>query len=246
VGSGAFAVSIALNDYTYGALALHAAVWFFLLPIFLGVSVRMVPFFASRVLGDHVSYRPAWARPALMAGTLGHGALELAGADAWLWLIDLPLGTLVAYLVWRWGLVKALHVRLLAVLHLSLAVLSVALLLYGTLSVALALGTISRIGLAPLHLIVIGFFAAMVLGMVTRVSLGHSGRPLHADRLTWACYLALLLAAALRVASEFAIGTAAGGPLTLASAGAWIAAFSAWGIRYVPMYLQPRVDAPQA
>ncbi len=243
LGSGTFAVAVATGDYDYAYPALHGAVWFFLLPIFSGVGTRMVPFFSSRVLGPSTDYRPAWARPLLMGGVVVHGALELAGAQGLLWFVDLPLAFAVAFLAWKWGLGRSGGVRLLAVLHISLAVLATTFLLYGLLSAAVVAGFLTRISLAPLHLLVIGYFAAMTLGMVSRVSLGHSGRPLEADALTWGCYVGLLLCAALRVGAEFTQGTTLGGALTAAAALAWLIAFGVWTARYAPMYLSPRIDA---
>lgn len=241
-GGAVFALSLATGDYGYAAYALHGAVWFFLLPVFLGVSTRMVPFFSSRVLGPQVDYKPGWARPVLVTGALAHGALEMGGTQHLLWLVDIPLSLAIALLVWKWGLSKSLRVRLLAVLHLSLAMLAIAFLLSGVLSLAVAAGALPRIGLAPLHLVVVGYFAATVIAMVSRVSLGHSGRALEADALTWSCYLGVMLAAVLRAAAEFLPGSTAGALLMLAAALAWLAAFGVWAMRYVPMYLRPRVD----
>jgi uncharacterized protein involved in response to NO len=63
----------------------------------------------------------------------------------------------------------------------------------------------------------------MVLGVMTRVSLGHSARALRADRITVLIYLLVVLAAMMRVVA--AIG---GSFLTLIQVSAllWIAAFS--------------------
>lgn len=241
-GDALFAAAVATERYDLVETVLHGAVWFFLLPVFVGVSARMVPFFSSRVLGPDVDYRPLWARPVLMGGAIAHGLLELSAMSQWLWAVDLPLAGAVAFLAWRWGLARSGRVRLLAVLHLSLGVLALALLLSGAMSAAMALGALERIGLAPLHLLVIGYFAAMTLGMVSRVSLGHSGRPLEADMLTWCCYLGVLLAAALRLLGEFARGMPLGSVVMLASALAWLGAFGVWAWRYVPMYVRPRVD----
>jgi uncharacterized protein involved in response to NO len=242
-GDAVFALSLATGDYGYAGYALHGAVWFFLLPVFLGVTTRMVPFFSGRVLGPQVDYKPAWARPALVAGALAHGVLELGGAQHLLWLVDLPMALAVAVLACKWGLTRSLGTRLLAMLHISIAVLAVAFLLSGVLSLAVAAGALPRIGLAPLHLLVVGYFAAMVMAMVSRVSLGHSGRALEADTVTWTCYLGVLLAAALRSAAEFLPGSTAGVTLMLAAAFVWLASFGAWAARYVPMYLTPRADA---
>jgi uncharacterized protein involved in response to NO len=57
------------------------------------------------------------------------------------------------------------------------------------------------LGRAPLHALGIGFLSSLVLAMATRVTLGHSGRRLIMDRFTVACFVALQVAALLRVAS---------------------------------------------
>ena len=242
LGDAIFAISAASGDFTYARPALHGAVWFFLLPVYLGVSTRMVPFFSGRVLGPSVEYRPTWARPLLIAGTLAHGVLELARYETWLWIVDLPLAAIVLHLAFKWGLARSLRVRLLAVLHISLAVLAFALMVSGALSLAVWAHALPRLGFAPTHLIVIGYFSSMLIGMVSRVSLGHSGRRLEADTLTWTCYLTVIASALLRAAAEFAPPPALGS-LLLASALLWLAAFGAWAWRYVPMYLSPRIDA---
>jgi uncharacterized protein involved in response to NO len=241
-GDAIFAVSTATGDSTYVRHALHGAVWFFLLPVYLGVSTRMVPFFSGRVLGPAVEYRPFWARPALIGGTLAHGVMELTGAEAWLWLVDLPLAAVILHLALRWGLTRSIGVRLLAVLHISLLVLTLALAVSGGLSVAVFAGALPHTGLAPVHLIAIGYFSSMLIAMVSRVSLGHSGRPLEADTLTWVCYFGVIASALVRAATEFVPQAMLGGVM-LAAGLLWLGAFGAWAWRYVPMYLAPRIDA---
>jgi uncharacterized protein involved in response to NO len=128
-------------------------------------------------------------------------------------------------------------------LHIPLVVLACAFALYGVLSVVVASGDMASIGLAPLHLLVIGYFASTVIGMVSRVSLGHSGRPLAADTLTWGCYIGIIVCAVVRAATEFAPTAAAAHTLMLAAAAIWLACFGLWAWRYVPMYLTARADA---
>lgn len=241
-GSALFAIAVSSDHYDYASQTLRAGVWSYLLPIFVGVSTRMVPFFSSRILGPSADYRPGWARPFLMISVIVHGVLELNGADQVLWLVDLPLAAVIAHLAWRWGLGRSRDVRLLAVLHVSLAVLACAFLLYGVLSLGVAVGRAASVGLAPLHLLAIGYFTAMTIAMVSRVSLGHSGRLLEADPWTWSCYLGILLAAVLRASSAFAMGTATGGILMGAASIVALTAFAAWAWRYVPLYLKPRME----
>jgi NnrS protein len=60
-------------------------------------------------------------------------------------------------------------------------------------------GTSWVLGLAPLHALGIGYFAGMVLAMASRVTLGHSGRPLVMDEFTWRIFLGFQFAALFRV-----------------------------------------------
>jgi uncharacterized protein involved in response to NO len=95
--------------------------------------------------------------------------------------------------------------------------------------------------LAPLHALTIGFFSSMLLAMATRVTLGHAGQDLAADRLTLAAFAAIQAAAVLRVAADLVPASAAAGVL-LAGALAMLAAFTAWFLRYAPAYWRPRAD----
>ena len=85
--------------------------------------------------------------------------------------------------------------------------------------------------------------AAMTFGMVSRVSLGHSGRALEADSMTWYGFLALIAVGVARAVADFAPlgGTARSALLGLAAL-AWIAVVAGWAGRFVPIYLAPRSD----
>jgi uncharacterized protein involved in response to NO len=179
--------------------------------------------------------------PVVLAGSIGHGLLDLAGARTLLFLVDLPMAAIVLYLTVRWGLRRALSVPLVAMLHLSLLCLALALILYGLQSAAL-LGGQSVLGLAPLHALTIGYFSAMVIGMASRVSLGHSGRALVADQLTWFCFLGLLVTAGVRIAGELPVVSTFGWALIPLAAVMWLGCFVLWARRYAPMYLQPGKD----
>ncbi len=107
--------------------------------------------------------------------------------------------------------------------------------------VLLATGT-DFLGRAPLHALGIGFFTSMIVAMASRVTLGHSGRALSADTLTWAVLLGVNASALLRIAGEFLPWIASW--LNLLAALVWLAALLPWVLRYLPMYLQPRVEHP--
>jgi uncharacterized protein involved in response to NO len=149
----------------------------------------------------------------------------------------------VGWLAWKWGLTQSFRARLLAMLHISLSVLAIALAFSAVASLATLAGRPGLFGRGPLHLIGVGYFAAMTLGMVSRVSLGHSGRALEADRATWFGFLAIVAVGAARAIADFA--PLAGAPRAVLlglSALAWIAIVGHWALRFVPLYLRPRAD----
>ncbi len=238
-----YLVALARTDADTVERVAAAGVWLFLLPVFLVVSHRLVPFFSSRVLQGYALYRPAFSLPFLAAACLLHFVLEASGAPQWTWLADAPMAAWVGWLAWRWGLARSFRARLLAMLHVALAVLSAALAFHAIASLAALAGHPGLFGRGPMHLLAVGYFAAMTLGMVSRVSLGHSGRALEADGLTWYGFLAVIGVGGVRALADLA--PLAGAPrawLLAAAAAAWIAVTGAWAARFVPIYLAPRPD----
>lgn len=215
-----------------------AGLWLFMVPLVVTVAHRMIPFFSSCVLSDYPVVQPRWNLPLLGACVAGHAALELLGARQWLWLFDLPLAAMGLYLTAHWGFRRSFEIRLLAVLHIAFLWFGLGMALHTVQSLALLFGA-PILGKAPLHALGIGFLSAMVIAMVSRVTLGHSGRPLVLDGLSWACFLGIEAAALLRIATEF---PGFGPGWSLAAAGAWLVCMSVWVLRHAPMYLRPRVD----
>jgi uncharacterized protein involved in response to NO len=242
LGAATFLAALALDAAWAWELG-KRGVWFFLLPLFFAISHRMVPFFSSRVLPDYAVWRPRWVLWAVVAGSFAHGALELAGQWRWLWVVDAPLAAIVLGAAIRWGLARCFAARLLAVLHLSLVGLAIALALYAVQSATFAATGAAILGTGPLHAVTIGYFSAMAVAMVSRVSLGHSGNALVADAWTWAAFWGLLFTAVVRVAAEAGrFDAALWPPLILASGALFLLFFGMWAVRYVPLYLRPRAD----
>ena len=218
-----------------------------LLPIYFTVCHRMLPFFASAALAGYKMYRPMWALALFWLLALLHLGMELAHAYAWLWLADLPLTGLSAYLLWQWWprrtaldapRAKAMP-ALLRVLMLGFAWLPVAALLYSVQSLWLLNGGEFILGRAPAHALFIGFFGSLLVAMVTRVTQGHSGRPLKLGGVAAFAFIVIQITALVRIGAELA-------PDILAwhsAAGLlWLLAFLPWVLRSVWIYLTPRAD----
>ncbi|HRP35660.1 MAG TPA: NnrS family protein [Gammaproteobacteria bacterium] len=229
---------LASGDFSTWPLVRGIGLWGFLLVVYFGVSHRMIPFFTSRVVRDYVPWRPAWILYLFVACALLRAGLELA--PAWAWLGSVPLAGIATACALRWRPRQRSGVRLLEVLHISLAWLAIGLLLAAAADLAAALGAPGVVGRAPLHAIGMGFIGGMLMAMVTRVTLGHSGRPLVMDALNWRLFLVVQAATVLRIAGEFLPG--AGTMLSAIAALAWAAAFGTWTVRHLPIYLRPRAD----
>lgn len=88
-----------------------------------------------------------------------------------------------------------------------------------------------------------GAAATMILAVMSRASLGHTGRKLIAPPLAVWSYWAITLAAVLRVFGPMlATAPAVSGIVLGVAAMAWIAAFSLFAIAYAPILTGPRVQ----
>ncbi len=222
------------------ALAREIGVWLFLVPVVFLVSHRMIPFFSQSVLVNYMMVRPAWGPPLMLVCAGAHAAFELAGMGAWRFLADAPLAVAALQHSWTWQFRRSFHARLLAMLHIAFLWLGIAMTLYALQSLTLLFTGHDYFGRAPLHALGIGFFTGMVVAMASRVTLGHSGRALLADQVTWVALLGVNVSAALRVAGE--LWPAAGAWLNLLAGLTWLALLGIWAGRYLPMYLRPRID----
>ena len=221
--------------------SLRLGLWLFLLPVFITVAHRMVPFFSYCALPDYEQIQPRWSLPVIWVGLAVHAALEYLGATAWTFVVDLPLAAVVFWHSAAWKIGRSFSIRLLAVLHIAVFMLGIALALFGLRSLVLLITDADLLGRAPLHILGIGFLGAMVVGMATRVSLGHSGRPLEMDTYNWTCFWGMIAVALIRALSEFPVlnGWV---HLNVVAALSWLVITIAWVARFGPVYLRPRVD----
>lgn len=164
-------------------------------------------------------------------------AALLAGLLAWVTLPNQPLiaipvalAALVnAYRLWRWRGAGTVAEPLVAVLHAGYGFVPLGLLVIA----ASSLGWASQA--ASMHVLTVGVIGVMTLAVMTRASLGHTGRSLTATRYTSLSYLLVLLAAAIRPCAEALPDYY---QTLLAVAGvAWIVAFSFFVLEYGPILL---------
>ncbi|WP_299442489.1 NnrS family protein [uncultured Rhodospira sp.] len=177
-------------------------------------------------------------------GRLDQAAMVVTVVALPVWAIQ-PEGVIVAVLL---GLAGALNLGRLArwrgmatgaeplvwILHVGY--------LWIPLGLLLAAASAGWPGLVPevaaLHGLTVGAITVMIVAVMTRATLGHSGLPLHAGWPTTLVYLLLLTAAVSRVWAGVSDGLYM--PLLLTSGGAWIGGFTLYLLRYGPIQIAPR------
>lgn len=258
VGCGCVAglwLSVAMGTHALSRAFVYTSLWGFVVVVYVTVAHRMIPFFTSSALPMVQAWRPFWVLWLML------GAALMQVAAAWLEWAEVPvvgmgppwtlvLGTLQlvvgGILVWLacvWGLVQSFKNRLLAMLHIGFLWLGVAFLLAGAshwLAWRFGMGVL---GLGPLHALTMGCLASLMLAMVTRVSCGHSGRALVADRTAWSLFWLLQTAVVLRIAAELpGIFGVAWSWLLPAAACLWAATMTTWAVRLGGWYGRVRAD----
>ncbi len=145
----------------------------------------------------------------------------------------LVAGVAQAWRLSRWAGWRTWDEKLVLVLHLGYLGVPLGFLLLG----ASLVGILPLAPSAALHVWTIGAVGLMTLAVMTRASLGHTGRPLHATTPIALTYLACFVAMLARVAVGF--GAAEMVLLHVALVG-WLAAFVGFAVIYRPILLKPR------
>lgn len=239
-GLVAFAVYLHVPDPLLGFIAIKFGGFGLLLPMFFTVCHRMLPFFAASAIPGYRAWKPMWVLGVFWVLVLAHLGLELTHGYAWLWVADLPLAALSAMLLWRWW-PRQQHSMpaLLRVLFIGFAWLPIAMSLYSAQSLWFATTDVYALGRAPAHALFIGFFGSMLVAMVTRVTMGHSGNPLQLGRVAASAFVILQGVAVVRVIAEVAPDPMAW--QAIAGIG-WLLAFLPWVLHSSRIYLIPRSD----
>lgn len=145
-------------------------------------------------------------------------------------------GALLAIRLVRWRGHRTAREPILLVLHIGYVWLALALLMLGGSALSDSLPAS-----AALHALTAGAVGTMTLAVMTRASLGHTGRAITADRWVIAAYAAVTAGAVLRVAAPL---SGEWYPhLILCGGGLWSAAFVIFAVRYAPILWGRRLES---
>ncbi|MGS2722319.1 NnrS family protein [Porticoccus sp. GXU_MW_L64] len=229
-------LAAAEGEYLQQQHSLQAMIWLFAVMMSV-IGGRVIPFFTARKLGVEQPIRRLW----LEVGC--HLSLLLLALQALIgfYLPDMVLPLLAALLhLLRWGSWQNIglwRVPLLWSLHLAYLFIPVFTIAWGL------SGVLNWWTSDVLHLLAIGAISGMILAMIARVSLGHTGHELRSS-VAMNCGFALVTLSALsRFLPVFVSSWRL--PLYNLSALAWTLAFVIFLIGYWRILTSKRVDGRQ-
>lgn len=252
VSLGGLLVNLLVGATAVALACVMTGLWGFVVVVFVTVAHRMIPFFTSSAMPLASTWRPFWALGLMLTAAAVEASAvwveidgPLHGPMAPVWMLargafEMAVGSILLWLAQVWGLVQSLKNRLLAMLHIGFMWLGLALLLGGLSQLLGLVQDTAVLSLGSLHAVTMGCLASLMLAMVTRVSCGHSGRALVADRTLWSLFWLLQASTLLRIAA--AAQSAWASWLLLPAALVWALIMTVWGVRLGNWYGRLRAD----
>lgn len=211
----------------------------------IAVTIMMIMVIGGRIIPSFtrnwLMRQPPGRLPAPF-GRFDVACLSLSGVSLASWVVgqdNLPTGVLLlaagaanGVRLHRWAGQRTLSDRLVLILHVGYAFVPVGFLLAGLAAFDLAMPS------AGIHAWTTGAIGILTLAVMSRASLGHTGRPLVASPALQAVYGSALVAALARLASILV--TSHGSLLLAVAAIAWAAAFVGFAFLYFPILCLPR------
>jgi uncharacterized protein involved in response to NO len=208
--------------------------------VMLVVGGRVMPFFTRAAIEGAQPATRMWVDALIFAAVLTMLGLHLAApasatASMLAGLAAILAGLLQLARLAGWHDRRVWTRPMLAVLYSGFLWLSAGLILDG----------LAAFGLLPpsiaIHAITTGAIGVLTLGMMARVTLGHTGREMQASRLTVLAFVLINIAALLRSPAAL-IAPEHYRDWLLAAGLCWIGAFALFTAIYGPMLVAPRVD----
>jgi uncharacterized protein involved in response to NO len=206
--------------------------------IVLLIAGRVIPFFSRKKIEGIDIKIPNWLNPfalipiVLLAFPWPESTPKILLASLYLIAIT---GNVTRQFLWK--PLKTIKVPILFILHIGIAFINISLFLE-------YLGLFySQINFtqAPLHLLLAGGLGTIGIGIMTRVSLGHTGRDIKADQWTKLIYLLIVVGSLIRVFVPVLFPAYYFNTLHVASI-LWSSGFLIFLLKYTNILVNPRPD----
>ena len=207
-------------------LSMEISIYLYLFLLTFSVAQRMVPFFSHSMEGrnDHLL-------KVVFVLLLLHILLEGIYIHS-SFVVDIALGLLIGKELLRWKLQFPNPNPLLWILHTALYWVPIAFIIGGVTNLTSLLTGISFLAL-DIHMLTLGFVFTILIGFGTRVTIGHSGNMMQADK--WTTYLFYWTQVVVGLRILVSLLAAFGWNFMILfdiTATAWIIMFIAWAVRF--------------
>ncbi|MES0372200.1 MAG: NnrS family protein [Mariprofundaceae bacterium] len=237
MGAGNFLIYADMFEFSFGSLeqGLLVGVGSMLMLVSM-IGGRVMPFFTERGVPGAVVVKREWIEMAATPSIALWLLLELvAPGSTWAVLASFIAAAVHGIRLFGWGSVQIWKVPMLWVIHVAYGWLVGGFVLQGLAGLEIIYSTVA------LHGWTAGAIGIFTYGMMARVSLGHTGRPIVSSSLITAGFVILTLTVVVRVVLPSLIPALTEVALLVAAAG-WIIAFALFVWVYTPILVRPRAD----
>lgn len=224
--------SMAFAAWPRAALAVGLDLVLFVIAVMAG---RVVPMFTNNAVPGAGARRARGVELGALGAVLALLVLDVLGYERLAALVALLGAGLHAVRLALWAPLATRGKPILWILHLS----------YAWIVVHLAMRGLAEFFVVPpvlaTHALTVGAIGGITLGMMTRTSRGHTGRPLEAGAAEVTAYVLVHAAAFVRVLVPFVVPGLYAATVAV-SAALWCLAFAIFTVAYFPVLSRPRLD----
>ena len=238
IGTAAHAVWIAEIILDLDIFALPFAFNLYLIFMTFSIAQRMVPFFSHSLVQKRSGFVITVFIALIIKSIADVFNREIIEA-----VVSLLLGLYIFFEVVRWKLSFKQAPNILKILHIALF----------WMPASLILGSFFQLGeiilqtgfsFADVHMLSLGFLTTIIIGFGTRVTLGHSGQPPHADSTTLKLFYLTQILVVFRLLYSLVFGFDV--PMLWIfdlSLTLWLVLFIFWGWKFAPVLIRGKKEA---
>ena len=207
-------------------LAVQMSVYLYLFLVAFSVAQRMIPFFSHCMIKKDFDLLPK-----ILVVLLAHVILENSLPHS-SFIADLVLVYLIGKELQRWNLPFPNPNPLMWILHIAVYWIPVAFIL-SALTNLISLTTGNYFLFMDIHTLMLGFLFTVMIGFGTRVTIGHSGNTMQADKWTTLLFYGTQVVVGMRILTSLA--SVSGWNILVLfniSVTLWLLFFIAWAVRF--------------
>lgn len=216
--------------------SIQISIYLYLFLLTFTIAWRMVPLFSNLAVEKNEKFFKI-----IFALLVLHVVLESIVTSS-SFIVDLALGVLIGKELLGWKLPFPKNDPLLWILHLGIYWIPLALIVAALSNVLTLILGVNFLFL-DMHILVLGFLLSMLIGLSTRVTLGHSGNTLQADNWVKGLFVWTQVVVLVRIVTS--IVSALGWNFAVLfdiAATLWIILFIAWALRFFSVLIRDSLN----